>query len=99
MVCLRQDYGPEVHQAAGHEKSDTTYGYIRTARIFIGRVGGPFATLPEESLPRIDHLVANPMKVLRPQGEPYGSELSGFAGTVHLCNSRNCRESRSRWWP
>jgi len=57
--CLRQDYGPEIQQAAGHEKYDTTDGYIRSARLFIGRVGGPFPPLPEESLHRIDHLIAN----------------------------------------
>ena len=53
--CLRQDYGPEIQQAAGHEKYDTTDGYIRTARLFIGKVGSPFPSLPMESLHRIDH--------------------------------------------
>jgi len=67
--ALRQDYGPEIQQAAGHEKYDTTDGYIRTARLFIGRVGGPFPTLPGESLHRIDHLLAKSAKPLRPQGD------------------------------
>ncbi|MEO7032750.1 MAG: site-specific integrase [Polyangiaceae bacterium] len=56
--CLRQDYAPEVQQAAGHEKYDTTDGYIRTARVFIGRVGAPFPPLPMESLHPIDHPIA-----------------------------------------
>ena len=62
--CLRKDYGPEIQQAAGHEKYDTTDGYIRTARLFIGRVGDPFPALPEESLHRIDHLKAKPAELL-----------------------------------
>ncbi len=45
--CLRKDYGPEIQQAAGHEKYDTTDGYIRTARVYQGRVGEPFPPLPE----------------------------------------------------
>ncbi|MFZ5891260.1 MAG: site-specific integrase [Myxococcota bacterium] len=48
--CLRQDYGPAIQQAAGHEKYDTTDGYIRTAAVFVGRVGEPFPTLPPELL-------------------------------------------------
>jgi integrase len=52
--CLRKDYGPEIQEAAGHEKFDTTNGYIRTARVFVGRVGEPFPALP------LGHLVARP---------------------------------------
>lgn len=59
--CLRKDYGPEIQQAAGHEKYDTTDGYIRTARVFVGRVGEPFPTLPSELLSlRSDHPARSP---------------------------------------
>lgn len=54
--CLRKDYGPEIQQAAGHEKYDTTDGYIRTARVFVGRIGEPFPALPQSLLtPLSDH--------------------------------------------
>jgi integrase len=53
--CLRQDYGPEIQQAAGHEKYDTTDGYIRTARVFVGRVGSPFPSLPSSVVEGFDH--------------------------------------------
>jgi len=48
--CLRRDYGPEIQQAAGHEKYDTTDGYVRSARVFAGRVGEPFPELPPSLL-------------------------------------------------
>lgn len=73
--ALRQDYGPEIQNAAGHEKYDTTDGYIRTARLFIGRVGSPFPSLPIESLHRIDHLPA-----LSDHSPPESRQFSGESG-------------------
>jgi integrase len=59
--CLRKDYGPEIQQAAGHEKYDTTDGYIRTARVFVGRVGEPFPALPDSLLSSVsDHPARSP---------------------------------------
>jgi len=43
--ALRKDYGPEIQEHAGHEKYDTTDGYIRTANA-AGDVGSPFPKLP-----------------------------------------------------
>src|SRR5690349_10736594 len=72
--CLRKDYGPEIQQAAGHEKYDTTDGYIRTARVFVGRVGEPFPELPASLLAAgivTDSVTAgaNLTESLRPQRE------------------------------
>jgi integrase len=45
--ALRQDYAPAIHEAAGHEDFDTTLEYVRTAQLFVGRVGEPFPPLPD----------------------------------------------------
>ena len=53
---MRKNYGPEIQQAAGHEKYDTRDGYIRTARVFVGRVGEPFPPLPASMIASsLDH--------------------------------------------
>lgn len=49
--CLRKDHGPEIQRDAGHEKYDTTDGYIRKARS-AGNVGAPFPPLPPSLLGR-----------------------------------------------
>jgi integrase len=46
---LRKDSLSEIQEAAGHEMTDTTDGYIRAARIFQGRVV-PFPSLPASLL-------------------------------------------------
>ncbi|HEU4544630.1 MAG TPA: hypothetical protein VFR23_26120 [Jiangellaceae bacterium] len=43
--CLRRDHGPTIQRDAGHEKYDTTDGYIRAADA-AGNVGTPFPALP-----------------------------------------------------
>jgi integrase len=74
--CLREDYGSQIQEAAGHEKFDTTNGYIRTARVFVGRLGHPFPALPASllggggvSITSFDQRGANPTISLRPQRE------------------------------
>jgi integrase len=47
--CLREDYGSQIQEAAGHEKFDTTNGYIRTARVFVGGWAIRFPRYPRHS--------------------------------------------------
>ena len=81
--CLRKDYGPEIQQATGHEKYDTTDGYISTARVFVGRVGDPFPPLPPTLL-RADfrsHFRSH-------DAQPFGM-IASPTGFETLLNSRN----------
>jgi integrase len=63
--CLREDYGPKIQKAAGHEKYDTTDGYIRTAAVFVGRLGEPFPPLPK-SLQSITQSITEGPRALSP---------------------------------
>lgn len=55
--CLRKDYGPEIQQAAGHEKYDTTDGYIRRAQCSWGGWASRSRRFPKVSAITLrDHL-------------------------------------------
>ncbi len=45
---LRGDEPRVIQQEAGHEKYATTEGYVRAARLYRGKVGEPFPTLPPD---------------------------------------------------
>jgi hypothetical protein len=77
--CLRREHGPTIQRDAGHEKHDTTDGYIRAADA-AGDVGVPFPALPKSIIePRFrsgfrsePSRVRNYRKTRRERGVPNG---------------------------
>jgi integrase len=61
--ALRKDYGSEIQEAAGHEKYDTTDGYIRKARVLAGKVGAPFPPLPDGFVSQIVTVSSQPVDI------------------------------------